>query len=1144
MKIKNNKLIVVLGMHRSGTSAITRALQVMGVELGDRLMQSFEGNNSKGFWEDVDLNTLNMEMLSALGSDWYHLAPIEPSDVEFLRKEGYFLRATVLLRQKVSSTSIFGFKDPRVAKLLPFWKEVFSHCQFDVSYVMTVRHPLSVVQSLAKRDIIEAGQSYLLWFVHVITSLISSAGDKRVLVDYDRLMQSPDHELNRMAKHLDLEINPTELQIYKTEFLDQGLRHTVYDLNDLLLDDACPPIVREVYAALLDVASEKIKFDDLELQDKIVRWSDEFERLRSPLLLVDELLAQKMAGMLTVGERDKQVANLYQTLGERDGQIASLNQSVAERDGQIASLYQTLSERDGQIASLHQAEANLNQAVIDRDGQIASLNQSVTERDGQIASLHQAEANLNQAVIDRDGQIAGLNEAIMERDKELIFIFQSKSWKLTRPLRGFRRSLVSRPHIFLSKHFSSIARRLWYSLPSTDNKQKVKSALFRNLPTLLGWTRAYRDWKSFNTPIASGSVQRAALPEVPAQDAPKISEYVPLLKGKSLENKQAKLICFYLPQFHPIPENNTWWGDGFTEWSNVQPAEPQFVDHYQPHVPGELGYYSLLDPAVQRRQVELAKLYGIEGFCFYFYWFGGKRLLETPIQNYLEDSSLDLPFCLCWANENWSRRWDGLDSEILIAQQYSPEDDIAFIQYVSRYMRDSRYIRIDSKPLLLVYRPSLLPSAKKTAGRWRQWCRDQGIGEIYLAYTQSFETVDPVNYGFDAAIEFPPNNSSPPNVTDQVQPLHDDFACNVYDWDIFVERSRDYKKPKYTLFRGVCPSWDNTARRKNRSSILLNSSPRGYQQWLFNAIGETVERFSNPKQRLIFINAWNEWAEGAHLEPDQRYGFAYLEATRMALVRKTLMDSPHVSDNNHSIAVVIHTFYEDVFDEILGYLENIHSTSLKLYVTAPDDLVESIRRKLLQQKYSFYILPVNNHGRDILPFIKIMPEVLQGGHDLLIKVHTKKSKHRQDGGVWRNDIFEKLLFESALIANIDYLANNPEIGILGPTGHIVPMNFYWGSNATRVTELAARMGVDSDTLKSLNFVAGTMFIARTKAMIPLLNIALTEEDFEQEDGQVDGTLAHAIERLFSISAHSIRLMTTCRENISNMNYEFAESHKE
>lgn len=328
-------------------------------------------------------------------------------------------------------------------------------------------------------------------------------------------------------------------------------------------------------------------------------------------------------------------------------------------------------------------------------------------------------------------------------------------------------------------------------------------------------------------------------------------------------------------------------GEGFTEWTNVRPAKPQFVGHYQPHIPGELGYYNLLDPAVMRRQVELAKLYGIGGFCFYFYWFGGKRLLETPIEKYLSNEELDFPFCLCWANENWTRRWDGLDDEILIAQEHSPEDDLAFIRYVARYMRDPRYIRIDGKPLLLVYRPSLLPSAKDTAQRWRTWCRNEGIGEIYLAYTQSFEIVDPAKYGFDAAIEFPPNMSSPPNITDRVVALKDDFSCSIYDWRVFVEHSKKYKRPKYKLFRGVCPSWDNTARRKNRGTVFLNSSPALYRQWLENAIRDTQNRFEKSDERLVFINAWNEWAEGAHLEPDQRYGYAWLQATRDALISST-----------------------------------------------------------------------------------------------------------------------------------------------------------------------------------------------------------------------------------------------------------------
>lgn len=367
---------------------------------------------------------------------------------------------------------------------------------------------------------------------------------------------------------------------------------------------------------------------------------------------------------------------------------------------------------------------------------------------------------------------------------------------------------------------------------------------------------------------------------------------VPRFDGKLLNNLPVKLVAFYLPQFHQIPENDAFWGKGFTEWTNVRAAQPQFAGHYQPHIPGELGYYDLRDVKVLHRQVELAKTYGIGAFCFYFYWFNGKKPLELPLQNYLNDPALDLPFCLCWANENWTRRWDGREHEVLIEQKHSPEDDLAFIENVSRYMRDPRYIRINSKPLLLVYRPSLLPSPRETAHRWRKWCRDHGIGEIYLAYTQSFERVDPNIYDFDAAAEFPPNMKAKrfelPNLSKNVTPLVKAFSCEVLDWRTCVEISRNFyeKSPinaDYKLFRGVCPSWDNTPRRRNSSRILLNSSPRGYHEWLINAIDYTCHRFYDPDERLVFVNAWNEWGEGAYLEPDERHGYAYLEATRLAL---------------------------------------------------------------------------------------------------------------------------------------------------------------------------------------------------------------------------------------------------------------------
>lgn len=324
MSISNKKLLVVLGMHRSGTSVVTRGLQVLGVNLGGTLYSATEGVNDKGFWEDIDLHSLDVEMLAALGSDWHHLFPISHRDVGVLRNKGYFLRAVELLRQKMSTEHVFGFKDPRMAKLLPFWKEVFSYCQFDVTYILTVRHPTSVVKSLAKRDSFDTEKSYLLWLGHIITSMVDSADGKRVLVDYDRLMRSPENELTRIAKATELEINPAELQNYKSEFLDQKLRHTVYDLNDLSLDNACPPLAREIYAELLDVASDKIQIEDIALQRKVELWAGEFDRLKSALVLIDKLYTQ-------TAERDEQIACLNQD-------IANINQALAERDAHIQRL--------------------------------------------------------------------------------------------------------------------------------------------------------------------------------------------------------------------------------------------------------------------------------------------------------------------------------------------------------------------------------------------------------------------------------------------------------------------------------------------------------------------------------------------------------------------------------------------------------------------------------------------------------------------------------------------------------------------------------------------------------------------------------------------------------------------------------------
>lgn len=350
---------------------------------------------------------------------------------------------------------------------------------------------------------------------------------------------------------------------------------------------------------------------------------------------------------------------------------------------------------------------------------------------------------------------------------------------------------------------------------------------------------------------------------------------------------KARLIAFYLPQFHPIYENDEWWGKGFTEWTNVRKAVPLFQGHYQPHVPGQLGYYDLRSSDIRAAQATLAREHDIHGFCYYHYWFNGRPLLEQPFNEVLRSGKPDFPFCLCWANENWTRRWDGEDRQILIAQKYSHEDDRRHIESLIPAFRDERYIRINGRPVFLVYKTNLLPDAKKTAEIWRDTARSVGLGDIYLVrienYFQEYDP-EPAEIGFDSAIEFAPHLGSFGPQDASAVSLYDEAAdANplIYDYDNIVRHMLSRPKPPYKLFRGVFPSWDNSARRRNSPAIFINSSPQKYAFWLAQIGWYTCEHFEED-ERMIFINAWNEWGEGCHLEPDEKYGLQYLDATRLA----------------------------------------------------------------------------------------------------------------------------------------------------------------------------------------------------------------------------------------------------------------------
>jgi GT2 family glycosyltransferase len=349
------------------------------------------------------------------------------------------------------------------------------------------------------------------------------------------------------------------------------------------------------------------------------------------------------------------------------------------------------------------------------------------------------------------------------------------------------------------------------------------------------------------------------------------------------QEAQLRLIAFYLPQFHPIPENDEWWGEGFTEWTNTRRARANFKDHYQPKTPGELGYYDLRDDTVREQQITLARQYGINAFCYYYYWFNGKKLLETPIEMLHKNKALDFPFCLCWANEDWTRTWDGESTCILMKQEYCLTTYQQFIEDVYPLLADDRYLKINGSPVLMIYRASKITECGQALQLWRSYCIRQGLPGLYLVSVDSFgEAVakDHYSLGFDAIVEFPPHAHAKYYDGD-ITITNPDFAGRLFDYEQTRQSFMERHLPANKLFRCAMPSWDNTARRQNNPDIFLNASPERYQKWLEYNL-EFTHNFHCGEEKLAFVNAWNEWAEGNYLEPDEKNGLGYLQKTLAA----------------------------------------------------------------------------------------------------------------------------------------------------------------------------------------------------------------------------------------------------------------------
>lgn len=1178
------KIVVVLGMHRSGTSAIARGLSALGVDLGDSLMPGVAGNNDKGFFEDVDIAAFNDSLLRKLDSSWDDLKFIVSVELLGEKFEAERCEARRLFAKKITGHSVFGFKDPRVSILLPFWKSVFSSLSLDVSYVVCLRNPLSVARSLHRRDGMSMEKGVFLWLKYTAAALIECDSRCFAVVDYDQLFFETKDKLIGLAALLNLPINKDEqesINLFVEDFFTTSLRHNVDSVDELNSSSIVPDVAKKIYAhlALAALSFDRVDSDQVhdllsrlhgvlpifnayqhlddernalfwrlnELQQRISAKESELYQVKQDVTAAVESVERVNSLLLAGGQREQA---LRDELSASHEECKMLGDAVLERGDQISKLLMALSEDDKNRA-----------AIAERDRQIEKLLCAIKEEVNARADIEVVLSRQAMLAAENDRVNAKLSEALLAKESlsnelhlawheierlkylyaQLEFyigsILGSWSWMVTKPFRFLRRNLLTKPLRWIKGFSLRVMRAVWRLLPvSSHLRIATKNFLFGAAPVIFRKTEAYAQWdfsrkasalscSVVNSDLsAPAQAPRSAVDQGSVGEIPRIAfdktEDVFVERKQNLEiNPLVKVIAFYLPQFHPFPENDLWWGKGFTEWTNVGKAKPNYEGHYQPHCPIHLGYYDLRVPQVMEEQARLAREYGVYGFNYYFYWFAGKILMDTPLEAMLQNKNVDMPFCLTWANENWTRRWDGQENDVLIAQDHSDEDSLLFIKHLVKYFKDERYIKIDGKPILMVYRASIIPNMAATAKLWRDEVRKHGISDLYLICAQSFGIRSPDEFGFDASAEFPPHTVQSADIRGELNIINPEFNGYVFSYEQVVENAVRQMEPDYKLFRTAMLSWDNSARKQDHSHIFHGFSLLRYKQWLSHLCAQV---YSNPKyamdEKMVFVNAWNEWAEGTHLEPDRKFGYGYLQTTYDVLEnydRKhlALQHSRRLVRRN-DYAVIVHAHYLEAVTSIMEYLRNLAPWGFDLYVTSSSaDVLDVFVRE-----YPHCIVRlVENRGRDILPFLGVLREIIDLGYSAVCKIHTKRSLYREDGDKIRTEQLAALLGSVESVNKIIGLfQSDKSLGLVVPGRYLLEHNDH---NMTYDHEVVSELCQAIDLKFSYSvFPAGSMFWFRSEALASLLKLNATH--FPLEAGLADGTPAHAVERVFSVVAKS------------------------
>lgn len=594
-----------------------------------------------------------------------------------------------------------------------------------------------------------------------------------------------------------------------------------------------------------------------------------------------------------------------------------------------------------------------------------------------------------------------------------------------------------------------------------------------------------------------------------------------------------RLVAFYLPQFHPIAENNLAWGKGFTEWDNVTTAQPRFVGHQQPLLPSELGFYDLrLEENIQN-QIDLAKKHGIYGFSFYYYWFSGRRLLEKPLDIFLKNKDIDFNFMITWANENWTKRWDGQEQEVIVEQKYLAEDPLKFITDVEGILLDPRYIQEDGKPVLGVYRAMHLGKPAEYVKVWREYFRKKHGKELQVISVLGFDGEDPREYGFDAGLEFEPMttirvtdfNAKPPYPPDLAGKLLDaDYVGAVYDYRQIACFGQIPERVKFPTYKSVTPSWDNDARRKgNNSTVFYGSNPDLYAAWLDSVLRAETSKTKAP---LLFLNAWNEWAEGAVLEPSKFYGSAVLNRTAEVLAKysKNQTNAQQIPlfkiQRNTAVdtAVVVHVFDSSRWRHVAKSLKNLQDIRYDLFVTVTEKTRDCIE-DILAEYPGANISVVPNRGRDILPFIFLAPRLHASGYRYFLKLHTETLAGSNIEKM--HDTISKLLPRSKKTQNIFHELQNG-LSFFGPESRKSSLAEVLEDNELFIKKLLTNLYGEQRTNEIIaqadryTYATDTMFWCTVDSITPLLDLRLVPEDFESESGQDTGTFTCAVKNLLML----------------------------